>query len=258
MLEIKLFGAMSVTTPNGTVTASELGGQASADPRDPGDLAGDPGAEAPAGGPALGRLPAPFVRQHAGELPVRAAPQARPGPRTRLGHPHHQPRLRARPAAAKTDLHEFRTLLQAAEAADPRSALDSSSRPSDWPRGAARRRAVRPLGQPGAGGRPERARGRRHPGRAPRDQPRRAAAVRMARIAVSVDVLAEEAWRLLMRAFWLSGRRSEALRAYSELRTRSATSSRTRRSRPRRCTSRSCATSPSRPAARGRTGATRC
>ena len=26
MLEIKLFGAMSVTTPNGTVTASELGG----------------------------------------------------------------------------------------------------------------------------------------------------------------------------------------------------------------------------------------
>jgi DNA-binding SARP family transcriptional activator len=45
-----------------------------------------------------------------------------------------------------------------------------------------------------------------------------AVAVRMARTAVAVDVLAEEAWRLLMRALWASGRRSEALRAYSELR----------------------------------------
>jgi DNA-binding SARP family transcriptional activator len=30
--------------------------------------------------------------------------------------------------------------------------------------------------------------------------------------------LAEEAWRLLMRALWASGRRSEALRAYFQLR----------------------------------------
>ena len=43
-------------------------------------------------------------------------------------------------------------------------------------------------------------------------------AVRMARTAIANDALAEEAWRLLMQALRASGRRSEALRAYFELR----------------------------------------
>jgi DNA-binding SARP family transcriptional activator len=43
-------------------------------------------------------------------------------------------------------------------------------------------------------------------------------AIAAARSAVSADALAEEAWRLLMRALWGAGRRAEALRAYAELR----------------------------------------
>jgi DNA-binding SARP family transcriptional activator len=43
-------------------------------------------------------------------------------------------------------------------------------------------------------------------------------AIAAARSAVSADVLAEEAWRLLMRALWGAGRRAEAIRAYAELR----------------------------------------
>jgi DNA-binding SARP family transcriptional activator len=43
-------------------------------------------------------------------------------------------------------------------------------------------------------------------------------AIAAARSAVSADTLAEEAWRLLMRALWGAGRRAEALRAYAELR----------------------------------------
>jgi DNA-binding SARP family transcriptional activator len=48
------------------------------------------------------------------------------------------------------------------------------------------------------------------------------AAVQMARMAVTHDRIAEAAWQHLMRALWLSGRGSEALRAYSELRAATA------------------------------------
>ena len=43
-------------------------------------------------------------------------------------------------------------------------------------------------------------------------------AARMARVAIQHDRIAEEAWRLLMEALWRSGRRSEAVRAYFDLR----------------------------------------
>lgn len=45
------------------------------------------------------------------------------------------------------------------------------------------------------------------------------AAVCMARLAINYDALAEDAWQHLMRALSASGRGSEALRAYFELRT---------------------------------------
>src|SRR4051794_40443220 len=43
-------------------------------------------------------------------------------------------------------------------------------------------------------------------------------AVHLARRAVDDDRLCEDGWQHLMRSFWLSGRRPEALRAYAELR----------------------------------------
>jgi DNA-binding SARP family transcriptional activator len=44
------------------------------------------------------------------------------------------------------------------------------------------------------------------------------ATVGLAQAAVARDNLAEDAWRLLMQGLWASGRRSEALRAYGDLR----------------------------------------
>ncbi|MET0953256.1 MAG: bacterial transcriptional activator domain-containing protein, partial [Aeromicrobium sp.] len=124
------------------------------------------------------------------------------------------------PAAAKTDLHEFRVLLQAAEGADPRAALDGLEAAvalvtgellagEPYARWANQERSVQQNELVGAA-----TLAARHA--MSLGEP--AVAVRMARTAVAVDVLAEEAWRLLMRALWASGRRSEALRAYSELR----------------------------------------
>ena len=43
-------------------------------------------------------------------------------------------------------------------------------------------------------------------------------AIGLAHFAIAHDRLCEEAWQHLMRVHWLSGRRSDALRAYSELR----------------------------------------
>lgn len=48
-------------------------------------------------------------------------------------------------------------------------------------------------------------------------------AARLARRAIAEDALAEHAWCLLMRALWVGGRTSEALRAYLEVRSRLAT-----------------------------------
>ena len=176
MLEIKLFGAMSVTTPNGTVTASELGG---VKPRQILEiLAISPGIPVPKHQLADllwdGCPPRSYVSTLESYLcALRRKLGLERGRVSAIRTTNHGYVLDR--AAAKTDLHEFRALLQAAEAADPRSALgllESAVGPGH--RRAARRRAVRPVGQPGAGGRPERAGGRRHPGCAAREQPRRA------------------------------------------------------------------------------------
>jgi DNA-binding SARP family transcriptional activator len=221
MLEIKLFGAMSVTTPNGTVTASELGG---VKPRQILEiLAISPGIPVPKHQLADllwdGCPPRSYVSTLESYLcALRRKLGLERGRVSAIRTTNHGYVLD--PAAATTDLHEFRALLQAAESADPRSALgllESAVDLATWEllagepyaRWASQERAVAQSELVGAA-----TLAARHA--TSLGEP--AVAVRMARMAVSVDVLAEEAWRLLMRAFWLSGRRSEALRAYSELR----------------------------------------
>ena len=163
------------------------------------------------------------------------------------------------PAAAKTDLHEFRVLLQAAEGADPRAALDCLEAAvglvtgellagEPYARWANQERSVL---QNELVGRATLA--ARH-------------AVSLGEPAVAVDG-AHGGGRRRARGGGLAvadaravGLRPAlgALRAYPSSATPSARSSApTRPSRPRRCTSRSCATSRSSPTARGRTVVTR-
>ena len=256
MLEIKLFRAMSVTTPNGTVTASELGGVS---PRQILEILARRGssAEAPAGGPALGRLPAPLVRQHAGELPVRAAPQARPG-RGRVSAirtTNHGYVLD--PAAATTDLHEFRTCCRLPSRRTRARPWASSSRPSTWPRGSCSP-ASRTPGGPARSGRSPRASSWAPPPGARHAQPRRAGggahgADRGERRRAGGGSLAVVDARLLALRPALGGT-ARLLRAAEHARRRA-------RSRPGGRDPGAVPGDPGeprRPAARSRTGATRC
>jgi DNA-binding SARP family transcriptional activator len=221
MLEIRLFGAMSVVTPAGTLTGSELGG---VKPRQILEiLAISPGIPVPKHQLADliwdGCPPRSYVSTLESYMcALRRKLGLDRGRVSAIRTTNHGYVLD--PAAAKTDLHEFRVLLRTAEAADPRAALDCLESAvglvtgellagEPYARWANQERSVLQNELVGAATLAARhAVGLGEP----------AAAVRMARTAVAVDVLAEEAWRLLMRALWVSGRRSEALRAYSELR----------------------------------------
>ena len=221
MLEIRLFGAMSVVTPAGTLTGSELGG---VKPRQILEiLAISPGIPVPKHQMADliwdGCPPRSYVSTLESYMcALRRKLGLDRGRVSAIRTTNHGYVLD--PAAAKTDLHEFRVLLQAAEGADPRTALDCLEAAvglvtgellagEPYARWANQERSVQQNELVGAA-----TLAARHA--VSLGEP--AVAVRMARTAVAVDVLAEEAWRLLMRALWASGRRSEALRAYSELR----------------------------------------
>jgi DNA-binding SARP family transcriptional activator len=221
MMEIKLFGAMSVVTPAGTFGASELGG---VKPRQILEiLAISPGIPVPKHQMADliwdGCPPRSYVSTLESYMCALRRKLALVGGRaSAIRTTNHGYVLD--PALATTDLHEFRALLQAAATADPRGALDSLESAVDlvagellvsepYARWANQERSVVQNELVGAA-----TLAARHA--VSLGEP--AVAVRMARTAVSVDALAEEAWRLLMRALWLSGRRSEALRAYGELR----------------------------------------
>jgi DNA-binding SARP family transcriptional activator len=216
-----LFGAMSVVTPAGTFGASELGG---VKPRQILEiLAISPGIPVPKHQMADliwdGCPPRSYVSTLESYMCALRRKLALVGGRaSAIRTTNHGYVLD--PALATTDLHEFRALLQAAATADPRGALDSLESAVDlvagellvsepYARWANQERSVVQNELVGAA-----TLAARHA--VSLGEP--AVAVRMARTAVSVDALAEEAWRLLMRALWLSGRRSEALRAYGELR----------------------------------------
>ena len=221
MMEIRLFGAMSVETPAGTLSASELGG---VKPRQILEiLAISPGIPVPKHQMADliwdGCPPRSYVSTLESYMcALRRKLGLERGRASAIRTTNHGYVLD--PALASTDLHDFRALLQAASSADPRTALSSLESAiglvtgellvsEPYARWANQERAVVQNELVGAAtlaarhavslGEPD-------------------TAVRMARTAVSVDALAEEAWRLLMRALWASGRRSEALRAYAELR----------------------------------------
>ena len=221
MLEIRLFGATTATTSQGAVGPAELGG---VKPRQILEIL------AVAAG-------APVPKDHLADLLWDGRP-----PRSYLGTLESYVCVLRRslglargrgsaiatvthgyvldPAAVRIDLVEFRTLVRAAVSAEPAVALGNLEDALALVRGdlfageayatwAIRERAVfqsemtaaaslaathaLELGELGV-------------------------AVRMARTAIANDALAEEAWRLLMQALRASGRRSEALRAYFELR----------------------------------------
>jgi DNA-binding SARP family transcriptional activator len=221
MMEIKLFGAMSVVTPAGTFSASDLGG---VKPRQILEiLAISPGIPVPKHQLADliwdGCPPRSYVSTLESYMcALRRKLGLEGGRASAIRTTNHGYVLD--PALAKIDLHEFRALLQAAATTDPRAALGYLESAVDlvagellvsepYARWANQERSVVQNELVGAATLAARhAVGLGEP----------VVAVRMARTAVSVDVLAEEAWRLLMRSLWASGRRSEALRAYAELR----------------------------------------
>lgn len=221
MLEIKLFGTTSVVTPGGTLAATELGG---AKPRQIlAILALSAGTPVPKHQLADllwdGRPP----RSYVGTLESYVCLLRR---RLGLGRGRESAIATTNsgyvldPAMVSIDLNEFRSLVHAASTAGPRAALAGLESAialvtgellvsEAYARWAIRERAVAQNEIVAAA-----CLAARHALALGED----GVAVRLARTAVSSDALAEEAWRLLMRALWASGRRSEALRAYFQLR----------------------------------------
>jgi DNA-binding SARP family transcriptional activator len=221
MLDIRLFGATTVATPQGVVGAAELGGvkprqileilAVSAGVQVPKELLADMLWD--------GRPPQSWVGTLESYVCVlRRSLGAARGRDSVLRTVKHGYLLDVR--AVRTDLHEFRSRVRQADGLEPGPALGRLEEALSLVRGellagevyatwAIRERAAFQGEVLAVASRAA---------RLALELGELGVATRMARRAVASDAIAEEAWRLLMRSLWASGRRSEALRAYFELR----------------------------------------
>jgi DNA-binding SARP family transcriptional activator len=223
MLDIKLFGTTRATTSAGQVTGSELGG---AKPRQ--ILAILALAHGPVSKDHLadvlweGEPPPSYLGTLESYVCLlrRSLGEAR-GRRSVIGTVLHGYQLDKK--AVRVDLTEFRTLLRAAQTArtstDALEAVEkglalvsgellASEAYATWALRERETFRVELVSAASVGAAHALAMGDHD------------TTVRLARTAIGQDPLAEEAWRLLMRALCAAGRRSEALRAFFDLRGR--------------------------------------